>query len=85
MTKWEDFEGMKVRVMQNNIFLDTFKTLGAKLGKDMKAVADVIAGYSNEEINALEKAGSLEESSSWAITAASADFPLPLAPKIAQC
>ncbi|MCC6411642.1 MAG: isoleucine--tRNA ligase [Saprospiraceae bacterium] len=37
-----------------------FKTLGAKLGKDMKAVADIIAGYSNEEINALEKAGSLE-------------------------
>ncbi|MDO8720274.1 MAG: TRAP transporter substrate-binding protein [Polaromonas sp.] len=25
----EDFEGVKVRVMQNNIFLDTFKTLGA--------------------------------------------------------
>lgn len=24
----EDFEGVKVRVMQNNIFLDTFKTLG---------------------------------------------------------
>ena len=37
-----------------------FKTLGAKLGKDMKAVADVIGGYSNEEINALEKAGSLD-------------------------
>jgi tripartite ATP-independent transporter DctP family solute receptor len=27
--KWEDFQGVKVRVMQNNIFLDTFKTLGA--------------------------------------------------------
>jgi TRAP-type transport system periplasmic protein len=25
----EDFEGMRVRVMQNNIFLDTFQTLGA--------------------------------------------------------
>jgi tripartite ATP-independent transporter DctP family solute receptor len=25
----EDFSGMKVRVMQNNIFLDTFKTAGA--------------------------------------------------------
>jgi tripartite ATP-independent transporter DctP family solute receptor len=25
----EDFDGVKVRVMQNNIFLDTFKTLGA--------------------------------------------------------
>jgi tripartite ATP-independent transporter DctP family solute receptor len=28
VTKAEDFEGIKVRVMQNNIFLDTFKTLG---------------------------------------------------------
>ncbi len=26
---WEDFEGMKVRVMQNNIFLDTFSNFGA--------------------------------------------------------
>ena len=25
----EDFDGVKVRVMQNNIFLDTFKTLGS--------------------------------------------------------
>jgi TRAP-type transport system periplasmic protein len=28
VTKWEDFDGIRVRVMQNNIFLDTFKTLG---------------------------------------------------------
>ncbi|MFI5444851.1 TRAP transporter substrate-binding protein [Polaromonas sp. UC242_47] len=28
VAKAEDFEGVKVRVMQNNIFLDTFKTLG---------------------------------------------------------
>lgn len=27
--KVEDFSGIKVRVMQNNIFLDTFKTMGA--------------------------------------------------------
>jgi TRAP-type transport system periplasmic protein len=27
--KVEDFTGIKVRVMQNNIFLDTFKTMGA--------------------------------------------------------
>ncbi len=27
--KWEDLQGVKVRVMQNNIFLDTFKTVGA--------------------------------------------------------
>lgn len=29
VTKWEDFSGLKVRVMQNNIFLDTFQNLGA--------------------------------------------------------
>ncbi len=28
VVKAEDFEGLKVRVMQNNIFLDTFKALG---------------------------------------------------------
>ncbi len=29
VAKVEDFEGVKVRVMQNNIFLDSFKTLGS--------------------------------------------------------
>lgn len=29
ITKWEDFEGMKLRVMQNNIFLDSFANFGA--------------------------------------------------------
>jgi len=29
VAKVEDFSGIKVRVMQNNIFLDTFKTLGS--------------------------------------------------------
>ena len=29
VTKWEDLEGMKVRVMQNNVFLDTFANMGA--------------------------------------------------------
>ncbi|QDY71578.1 TRAP transporter substrate-binding protein [Qingshengfaniella alkalisoli] len=29
ITKWEDLDGIKMRVMQNNIFLDTFKNLGA--------------------------------------------------------
>lgn len=29
VTRHEDIEGLKVRVMQNNIFLDTFQTLGA--------------------------------------------------------
>jgi tripartite ATP-independent transporter DctP family solute receptor len=28
VTRLEDFEGLRVRVMQNNIFLDTFRTLG---------------------------------------------------------
>lgn len=36
-----------------------FKTLGAKLGKDMKAAADLIAAFSNEDIDALEKSGAL--------------------------
>jgi tripartite ATP-independent transporter DctP family solute receptor len=29
ITKAEDFEGVKLRVMQNTIFIDTFKTLGS--------------------------------------------------------
>lgn len=29
ITKLEDFDGVKMRVMQNNIFIDTFKTLGS--------------------------------------------------------
>jgi TRAP-type transport system periplasmic protein len=29
VAKWEDLEGMKVRVMQNNVFLDTFQNMGA--------------------------------------------------------
>jgi len=37
-----------------------FKTLGAKLGKDMKDAAALIANFSNEEINALEESGSFE-------------------------
>ncbi|MCW5924747.1 MAG: class I tRNA ligase family protein [Saprospiraceae bacterium] len=37
-----------------------FKTLGAKLGKDMKEAAALIANFSNDDINALEKSGSLE-------------------------
>ncbi|MEZ4960166.1 MAG: isoleucine--tRNA ligase [Saprospiraceae bacterium] len=36
-----------------------FKTLGKALGKDMKAAADRIAALTNEEINSLEKAGSM--------------------------
>jgi TRAP-type transport system periplasmic protein len=29
IARWEDLQGLKVRVMQNNIFLDTFKNMGA--------------------------------------------------------
>ena len=29
ITSWEDFDGLKLRVMQNNIFLDTFSNFGA--------------------------------------------------------
>ena len=34
-----------------------FKTLGAKLGKDMKAAAELIAKFSNDDINTLETSG----------------------------
>lgn len=36
-----------------------FKTLGAKLGKDMKDIATQIAAFTNEQINAVEKLGSI--------------------------
>jgi len=29
ITKLEDFDGVKMRVMQNNVYIDTFKTLGS--------------------------------------------------------
>lgn len=37
-----------------------FKTLGAKLGKDMKAAAEQIAAFDNDQINTLERQGSME-------------------------
>ncbi|MBL7803715.1 MAG: isoleucine--tRNA ligase, partial [Saprospiraceae bacterium] len=37
-----------------------FKTLGGKLGKDMKAAADLIAAFSNDDINTLERNGQLD-------------------------
>jgi isoleucyl-tRNA synthetase len=39
-----------------------FKTLGAKLGKDMKEVAAMIAKFSNDDINTLEQSGELKVS-----------------------
>ena len=29
ITRWEDFQGVRMRVMQNNIFLDTFRSMGS--------------------------------------------------------
>lgn len=29
ITRWEDFNGIRMRVMQNNIFLDTFRNMGS--------------------------------------------------------
>lgn len=29
ITRWEDFQGVRMRVMQNNIFLDAFRNMGA--------------------------------------------------------
>ncbi|MCC7246221.1 MAG: class I tRNA ligase family protein, partial [Saprospiraceae bacterium] len=37
-----------------------FKTLGAKLGKDMKDAAAIIATFTNDDISALEKSGAKE-------------------------
>ncbi len=37
-----------------------FKTLGGKLGKDMKAAADLIAAFSNDDINTLERNGQID-------------------------
>jgi len=37
-----------------------FKTLGAKLGKDMKDAAALIGSFTNEDINALEKTGGMD-------------------------
>ena len=48
-----------------------FKTLGGKLGKDMKAAADLIAAFSNDDINALERNGQIDlnvNGASYAIT-----------------
>ncbi|MEZ5032737.1 MAG: isoleucine--tRNA ligase [Saprospiraceae bacterium] len=49
-----DADGLLVKQAKAN-----FKTLGKRLGKDMKAAADQIAAFSNEQINALEANGSL--------------------------
>lgn len=50
--KWEDLNGMKVRVMQNNIFLDTFKNMGANATP--MAFGEVFAALETKAIDAQE-------------------------------
>ena len=50
--KWEDFSGMKVRVMQNNIFLDTFQNLGANATP--MAFGEVFSALETKAIDAQE-------------------------------
>nr|WP_244606480.1 TRAP transporter substrate-binding protein [Arsenicitalea aurantiaca] len=50
--KWEDFEGLKVRVMQNNIFLDTFANMGANATP--MAFGEVFSALETRAIDAQE-------------------------------
>ncbi len=52
VNKWEDFAGMKVRVMQNNIFLDTFQNLGANATP--MAFGEVFSALETNAIDAQE-------------------------------
>lgn len=52
VNKWEDFAGMKVRVMQNNIFLDTFNNLGAN--PTPMAFGEVFSALETKAIDAQE-------------------------------
>lgn len=52
ITKWEDFEGMKIRVMQNNIFLDTFSNMGANATP--MAFSEVFSALETKAIDAQE-------------------------------
>ncbi len=52
VTKWEDMSGMKVRVMQNNIFLDTFQNLGANATP--MAFGEVFSALETKAIDAQE-------------------------------
>ncbi|WP_438755024.1 TRAP transporter substrate-binding protein [Pararhizobium sp. O133] len=52
VTKWEDLEGMKVRVMQNNVFLDTFQNLGANATP--MAFGEVFSALETKTIDAQE-------------------------------
>ena len=50
--KWEDMQGMKVRVMQNNIFLDTFQNMGANATP--MAFGEVFSALETKAIDAQE-------------------------------
>jgi tripartite ATP-independent transporter DctP family solute receptor len=50
--KWEDLQGMKVRVMQNNIFLDTFANMGANATP--MAFGEVFSALETKAIDAQE-------------------------------
>lgn len=52
ITKWEDFEGLKIRVMQNNIFLDTFQNMGANATP--MAFSEVFSALETKAIDAQE-------------------------------
>ncbi|MCC2612278.1 TRAP transporter substrate-binding protein [Neorhizobium petrolearium] len=52
VNKWEDLQGMKVRVMQNNIFLDTFQNLGANATP--MAFGEVFSALETKAIDAQE-------------------------------
>ncbi|HLP71105.1 MAG TPA: TRAP transporter substrate-binding protein [Rhizobium sp.] len=52
VAKWEDLEGMKVRVMQNDIFLDTFQNFGANATP--MAFGEVFSALETKAIDAQE-------------------------------
>jgi tripartite ATP-independent transporter DctP family solute receptor len=50
--KWEDLQGMRVRVMQNNIFIDTFSNMGANATP--MAFGEVFSALETKAIDAQE-------------------------------
>jgi tripartite ATP-independent transporter DctP family solute receptor len=52
VTKWEDLEGMRVRVMQNNIFIDAFANMGANATP--MAFGEVFSALETKAIDAQE-------------------------------
>jgi tripartite ATP-independent transporter DctP family solute receptor len=52
VTKWEDLEGMRVRVMQNNVFIDTFSNMGANATP--MAFGEVFSALETRAIDAQE-------------------------------